>query len=695
MSKVMDLLVDNSATGRLTRVLQLQRGLTGSPAKAPIFPGSGPGSAFMLDATTAAFARRTTALASSFVQIWRTHLQTTYPNRDWHDVFLVKDALLKFHRTDKRMAEYVDFVRFDRALASQFRREHDSTWFEAQASIAAREVADIFTMARLATLSEHLRSSQHSQTHGLIWEVCFISGSNRMRSLLRLAMTAGLADGVKLIHPLAVMRFDQFLYPAVNESAAGEYSSSGRNFALDVISESKRIATDEEKGRFIDHLRDLLTTCGAAFSPQHDRSLLQIRRKLEMDTSLSLDSYVRVIRETVAKDFVKAYLLVNAIPADNGEKLSMISLPWLTLPFEVEELSSADRFVAYLHGSDSRIQDKGALASTYADVLLKLVNDDDPTGYTDMLCAALGHLARGRKSLRAAETLANSAAVLALNMPDTLEAPSLRGESYEAEGNEALYLCAFISRMSARPGNTKKLETIAWRNEHRETLKLARGRVALWSRQRRDVTEHVEVNSANLSRRSMVLMRYDIEDAVRDTFCWLFDLLLHSEPEFAHVTAADAKSLFSTLTEQIDRICEYLSALTGKDIPPALSFISAQLFMSSTQAWICSQCKVETERNVTADSIQKMTQSISRLRPLLTHDAWSSDLIRALEYIFLKHSGLQKTPRQDIASPDFNFIHFAEIDALRIPWLRQLLRADSLGPACVPALSAAALASAE
>ncbi len=679
LSDSLKLLIDGSALGTLTRTLQVKQTLVGAPTEAPIFPSLGPGSAFMFKADTPAFFRRTHDIAAHLLQLWQLDLQNRYPNRDWHDVFNITQTLLKFHQPNRKIGEYVNFIIDSTSLRKSLEQLRDSEWLRTRALAAAREVSDIFTVARLATFAEEL-NAKHNARGELKWDVCLLSGSRRMERLIDLAGGIDTVSPPRLVHPLSVMRFDQFLYPLAEGGGGNEnFTASGKNFALDVILSGEKVDSDAEAKEFLKHLKDLVTVCGAAFAPQRDKSLRTIRDSIEKNKSINVPAYVRAVRNTIAHDFVQTYLLVNQLPENAGnDQLSMISLPSLSLPFLKDQVSAAERYIEYLHSSSPS-------ENIHQNDLLKLISIDDPTGYTLMLCASLGHLRQGRDWRKAAETLANSAAILALNMPEDIGAKIEPGQNYRAEGNEALYLCAFVSRMTVFPAKAGTHSVEIWRAKHRQTLCDARERVQLWQKHHPEVVAHSCSRSAHISREDLVSMRYASEDLAREVFCWLMDILCN--PEFGanaqipqmHLGTDQIGALLQSLQEQVHEARQIASHCDQLAESPELCFILGQLFVAAAQAWISGCCTQHLVGYVQVDQLAVVEQELILIEKLLPFAANESALIRGLRRIVHKHAvSIETKGSMEDKQDEIKLPRFAEIDAVRIPLLNYLIIVEQL-----------------
>jgi hypothetical protein len=681
LSNSLKLLIDGSALGTLARTLQVKQTLVSAPTEAPIFPSLGPGSAFMFKADTPAFLRRTNEIASHLLQHWQYDLRKRYPNRDWHDVFSITEILLKFHQPTRKVGEYVGFIVGNEDLRESMEQGRDYEWLRSRALAGAREVSDIFTVARLATFVEEL-NGRHNARGELTWDVCLLSGSRRMERLINLVSKIDTVSPPRLVHPLSVMRFDQFLYPLASGGGSEEvFTASGKNFALDVILSGERVDSDDDAKEFLKHLKDLVTICGAAFAPQRDKSLRKIKEAIDRNKSLNISAYVRAVRNTIAHDFVRTYLLVNQLPSNsNNECLSMISLPWLSLPFVKDQMSAAEKYIEHLHDS-SRLENNGS------NDLLGQISIDDPTGYTLMLCASLGHLRQGRNWRKAAETLANSAAILALNMPEDIGEKIEPGQNYRAEGNEALYLCAFVSRMSVFPAKAGTHSVEIWRNKHRQTLCDARERVQLWQKHHPEVVAYWCPRSANIRRDELVIMRYAAEDLAREVFCWLMDILCNSEfsvgnqAQEVHLGTDEISGLLQSLCKQVYQARKIASHCDNLTESPELCFILGQLFVATAQAWISGCCTQHVANYIKKEQLAMLEQELIQVEKLLPSIVSESVLINGLRHIVHKHAAsieINGKGKTLVKPSGIVFPKFAEIDAIRTPLLNYLVKTERL-----------------
>ena len=566
------------------------------------------------------------------------------------------------------MREYVEHVATSPALVALAPERNRDNWLRLRASIAAREVADVYSLARLCTLAEFL-SKRRETHHGPKWEVCIISGSALLERLLDSLKPHECGNDIFVLHPLSVMRFDKFLRPDSKPQQPyreGDTLVGGDDFALNAITSPETPIDSLDVDEFVRSLTRLLTSRSAAFAPLRDRSLHRMHTRLLVSSSFDQDHYLRTVRDVIARAFVQTYVQVNHLARSTSDCLSAINLPWLALPIRVGDESAAERYIQKIHdGQRAANRVKVAVPDAQIGTYFERIFADDSTGYTGMLCAALGYLAKGKEWIKAAETLANSAVVTAVEAPR----PARSVETYMPEGNESLYLSAFISRMCVNPSVEYRDAARVWRNKHTAQMVAANERRQRWMNDRPSVANVASVGIPSLPRWRLVEMRYMAELIALEVFCWLIDILA---PTDERLLTCDPENLLFRIGLAIEQVTDH-EFVSSKS--PELAFVRAQLVVASIQAWCCARASSNVfDREADANPSLVLERYISRL--IFVSDVACSELVVGLCGIFERHATV-RVDRRVVAqrsASQFSYRNFAAIDALRVPFFERLSR---------------------
>lgn len=670
LGDIFELLVSNSSAGKIARSYDVRRRFTSTPEQAPLFPSREQGAAFVVRADSSSYLRRTNEVARIALQHLLELIKSTQRDLSlWPALERVLMIVFDAHDPERKMSDYTQRTRADDDLRSLVpnRLPDPNEWIVRSTRIAAHQISDIFSLARIVTLGEFLQRD-HPLKSEMNWQVCMLSGASLLALVLKALQLRGLGKNVEIVHPLSVMRFDQFLRPEgtsdENQLAGGEADLAGDEYALGVIGQPGKAAKNLNTGKFIESLTNLLSNASAAYAQQRDRSLQSIHRRLRSDTS-KYEKYIRVVGNVISAQFIRTYLQVNRLERQASSKLPMISLPWLTLPLAEQKESAAERFVTRIH--DNQPVSKGASSQTIGVAELNQMLRDDPTGYTPLVCAALGYLAMGREWLKSAETVANTAARTALIAID-----GERDDGYVPEGNEALYLSAFISRMRVHPGTEHRGKAIDWQNHHRMTMKLAWARCETWESQQGTASTQL-LSGLDCSKADLVRLRYKVEETAREAFCMLIDLLAPSN-EHRPLWDGNTRDIVDKLSS-IHAICPPQTSSSRTHVESnEIAFIRAQLIVALIQCWLC--VRIQSERQSSEADSQKADNLDALVADSLTKTTTrDSALLVGLSAIYLKHTRRKQKAwtRSGVAQrPPPRYTEFAAIDVLRVPFLSRL-----------------------
>ena len=669
LDDIFQILLGHAGPGKIARAHDARIRLTTTAVDSPLYPPRGLGQAFLFRGSSDAFQRRVQAIAEAALELLLQNIRSAQNLGYVRAIEMIKRVVFAHHDPKRRMAEYRDIVRRTEAIRALL-PEHlarDEAWLAESARIAAKQISDVFSIARLAAIGDTL-NEQHPLATGAKWQVCLLSGAPASEQLLGALKAKGLAPYAEVIHPISAMRFDEFLRPAPDKLASKSVAAiaagsdlPGDEYALRLIADPKKAAESINVAMFLESLRTLLSNAAAGFAPQRDRALRTLWTTLREDAG-GYSRLLRVVGNVVSTEFIRTYVQVNRLEQPHYRQLPMISLPWLTLPLAGQTQSAAEQFVERIHLG---VHDDTTGTLTLGVAELNQMIGDDPTGYTPCLCAALGYLAMGYDWLQSAENVANTAARTALIAP----LASVAG-SYVPEGNEALYLAAFVSRMRVQPQAIHRFAAIHWRDSHRSTIQLARERCDKWEREQASVAYQTVNHNLQCTRASLVRLRYDVEDAAREAFCLLIDLLEPAEGE--RVFKRDAAALAKTLSS-VDQQCPRLTDASAT-VESEVAFIRAQLLVVQIQCWLSFRLMAEsTGESDTASAADDLDQLIRASASEFPKN--DSALVQGLIAVYRRHSIIGRgTTTSARTKRPMKYTQFAEIDSLRIPFLERLAK---------------------
>ena len=659
LKEIFSLLIDHAPGGKVARMYDVRHRSTSAPEQAPIFPPPELGQAFLMRADTSQFLRRTEVVARQLFEKFVPPLlqqQRTGSYARAHE--RVQWLAFAAHSPDVGLRHYAERAQQDDELRSLLPESLPSAdeWIESAVRVAARRVSDVYSTARLIVLGEHLNSDRPLR-NGVKWQVNLISGALVPQRLLSLATDSGLNHNVTVVHPLSAMRFDEFLRPSASlrHGDIERDELAGEEYALTAITKGANDFDSLDHQRFLASLLQLLSNAAAAFAPSRDRSLRKIGLTLRANTE-NFGAYVRTVGSVVSSEYIRTFVDINALqpPYEHG-RLPMVSLPWLTLPLGDQTQSAADRFVAQIHSNETPVPPPS----------IDEIVADDPTGYTACTCAALCYLSMGKGWLKSAEMVVNTASRMALIAADTAGSDS---DVYIPEGNEALYLSAFISRMRLDPDPAHRIAALHWRDTHRQTMTRARERFKTWTMLRPTVAQK-QADGLDCSKAQLVIWRYDAEDVARDVFSLMLDVCSPVE-EGPKVFESTVDSL-ATRLHDLGEICTRLDAVSGDNNESR--FIRAQLLVSLLQTWICVSISLGIDAAL-AKTIAVRLETLVH-RPPTEMRSVHSALLENLIFIFERHTPKRAQTKgigRRNAPPDYAV--FAEFDKLRSKVIRALRR---------------------
>lgn len=673
-----------AGVGKVTRAYGVKRQFTAIADRAALFPPADLGRAFALSTDSREFQRRVDNLARDALDVLIQSVERRQRNSDLMPAIrYLYDMAYQWHPKDFTVGELASRALRDGTLRDMLKADKATVerWVKTSTRIAAAEVADAYSLARIVALSEFL-NEKHPLRQPFRWRICLLSGASKPGLMLEglRSKPDGPGADVDIVHPLSVMRFDEFLSPRHQPQEQSESMQMlGQRYALGVLRDPENGAEQLDTKPFLSSLTQLLMQASAAFAHFDDRSLRQLRTRIQSDSEYP--KIVRAIGNAVSSRFIDTYVQLNAVAQPVKGKLPAINLPWLSLPHPAHSRSPADEWVELLH-ADVHVSHQAKNAAATFDIV-KLLRSD-PTGYSATVCAALGYLAMGKGVLGSAENAANTAARNALIGSDAIASDAIASGDYVPEGNEALYLSAFISRMRVKPDQRHRRSAFEWRDAHIALMDKAGERLAQWELNQPAITKRALPNS-DCTLAELVYLRYDIERAAREVYCLLIDgFSPTSSSEISdNLAALPLGSLyvgnFSDLVKRLGSVQDGLSKMSRGSGPSEVGFAKAQLLATAIQCWLCERLHLEL-----VDQRPKSPTELERLVEKILKGVRSnydeSMLLRLLISVFNRHCvSQQRTQNNTETSRPHSVItmnKFAEIDSLRDGILDCLQRAD-------------------
>lgn len=530
---------------------------------------------------------------------------------------------------------------------------HTLSDLENQIRIAVRESADLTAIAKIDALGQWLNQDRPPPAHKR-WELILISGSSMLSSLLAHWPAKAKPAAVKLMHPLALLRRVDLWDPAGTSRLRDEdYLDQPHEFALSLIlrnsNKTANSATDNVEA-FTSSLRSQLDLVVAREAEVGDRGLARLRRMLEASEGFDRKGYQEAVRDLVTTRFVQTYRHLTELFPSISHQLPASSLPSLDLPHS----KSAMHFMAKVR--DTMLQQQ-PLILTAEDLEASI--KQDPTGYSALLASAVGYMARGSTWLPAAQTMSATAVLLAKG----------RGETRYPEGNEALYLEAFLQRMTLKCSD----DVEKFRHAHTEMINEARKTLHRWAVSEPEIaSERTGTRSAAPTRLEWIDYRYRLEANARDVFVPLCRVLRESSEEL------DWVQLSETAQSSLKLHREGVALIGTRDawdrlMQPSIWFCGIQAGMSLLQLWLCwRQVASQAEPGATT----ALHDFESELEPIVS-GLWEprdelGKLLPLLAGIYAKKTGhASKWQQYRILERHFR-VSFAAIDHERFGWLSKL-----------------------
>lgn len=517
---------------------------------------------------------------------------------------------------------------------------------EQQIKIAVREAADLSACARTNGMGLWLNHVQPPPT-GQQWKVIFLSGSRLLQRVVEHWDSRITPCILSVVHPLAMLRHVDLWDPdgAKRLNDAG-YTDESHEFALFRILGVTNYgpSNHEELDLFATSLQKQLEIVVAREAYFHDRGLKQLRDRLSNRLAFNANDFSEEVRNLITQRFAQTYeCLAELFP---GEKtlLPANSLPTL-------DLSSSPAAASFLsHVRSILINNNKKTSIEFKDLEKSL--REDRTGYSALLALATGYMAKGKQWIPAAQTMAATAALLAKGRHD--------GDLHP-EGNEALYLEAFLLRMNQK----SDCDLNKFSEKHRRIINESRKTLSLWrERFPESAEEPIEKSSPHPTRGVWIDFRYKLENNARDVFCALIRRINNIDFNLKEISGI-AKDSFD--------LYKY-----GDDISKSISqenliwFAKIQAGLSVLQAWLLwHESSVDVKnRGVDLDIFEELMEPF--MLDLYPERYNLGELLPALVYIYSKKTGRARkwnTKRSFEKSNKALEIRFAGIDEDRMKWL--------------------------
>jgi hypothetical protein len=297
---------------------------------------------------------------------------------------------------------------------------------------------------------------------------------------------------------------------------------------------------------------------------------------------------------------------------------------------------------------------------------LALSLQEDHTGYNTLLALAIGYMARGHRWIPAAQTMVATATLLARGRKDRTQYP---------EGNEAIYLEAFLLRMSVGAED----DWADFSKRHKGMIEEALSTLQQWRREQRAIAmQPLGRHDKAPARADWVEFRYRLEDNAREVYNLLLGRLGRGRPDRVDIDALALRAWRSLdlhvegagLAESHTHWEEvYLASVWFNGIQAGLCVLQSWLLWHEATAGAATQGQKH--------DIAKFEKLIAnKVGLLFQHREHLGKLLPVLARIFAHRTGLAAewddgNPRRTSAS--LAGVRFSAIDAVRIDWLRGFL----------------------
>ena len=580
---------------------------------------------------------------------------------DVEELFALKRFVFDLHDAetgaDRPFAYFVNRVKTwvsstDAPTALASRRDLDG-----KIRIAVREAADLSALARINAFGQWLQKT-HPPPDSRRWEIVLISGSGMLQRTLDDWPASQPPPMVSVVHPLNLLRHVDLWDPAgTRRLGSAEYLDQPHEFALSRIFGGTHRAGDPatnnaEVAPFVQSLQEQLEVVVAREAMEGDRSLRQLKATLESTHGFDRVHFVEAVRNLVTQRFAQTFNRLTELFPGDKTMLPASSLPSIYLP----QSSEAMKFMAKVRATldDPKLV---PVAFVNLDDSLK----EDRTAYSGLLALATGYMARGHRWIPAAQTMAATATLLARG----------RRLNQYPEGNEALYLEAFLLRMSL----TVKSDLPEFARHHRSIMDEAKSALGKWEAQNPDAARlRMGKSTKAPTHAQWIAFRYDLEVNARDVFCCL---IKHLGPDDSVQCAAKSLEALTEHSLELHLQGADLAATSSSwaaPFEPSIWYCGIQAGLSTLQSWLLWSEALRAQGS-NRDPLEAFESRIAdKVRDLWIHKEKLGKVLPMLARIYAQKTGLAgvwatgKPPRPI----DFR-VRFAGIDEKRMKWLSEVL----------------------
>lgn len=694
-------LVEQSPLGLVPRAYAVDRDFTSSFSSNLIRPPAGDGSSFIFSEENDYYTETFEKIKSGFFGIFLKTLSRNHAGAEKY--FPLKSLVFKMHRPDLPVRRYVEAVWLSNNLQSLGSKED----LEFQTLIAARQANDVISLARLSAFSAYL-NNKHPLLGERQWEICLISGSSMLRELIAALGQSDWSDlvqnRVRLLHPLCFLRHPELYDPdgvkALEDRGEGEFQDE--EYALTQIFRRKKSHRSSiDSANVTDFIQSLTRTLHGVVTREakrNDRSLRSFWNKLELDDSYNQNALTANVRSYIAYRFTDTLFKLTELVPGEKHTLSHVSIPTLDLRHSPSALkllksirdsvsiskpgiSGSTAFAKFSKSTKPNIHEPAFSNGEFQKVL-----QEDLTGYSAMLCASMGFIVRGEDWLNLAQVMASTAVMFALGSKDSTSDP---------QGNEALYLRAFLSRIMFDPRKSRHEKGVEdsseaqikrWLENQLKSMEMARAALDNWRQSDKAEADEL-VPETKETRYDLMLFRYAIEEIASHSFAIQWRLLLNEG-----LTQTYENDLIIFLEDGCKYLTDKFSAYEVLNSSPrekdlleshyqqTVDFLGSQLWAVILQCWLLLRF-AKTNSGVVLNSelasdienrLLKVEKIISEKLPVYRElmQSRTGQVVRlSMETFAIAKLGLKKG-NWGLSENCFNEVRFAAIDDLRFTFFR-------------------------
>lgn len=702
---IVSALDDQSAVGRVPRAYAIHRDYTVVLSTNIVRASRADSRSFVFSADDPGYTGRFSRFKDLFFDIFLTDLKERHRGIDPY--LEIKRIVHSMHTPDLPLRRYVEHVKRHGGGSLDLSPKQR----EEQAVIAVLDCNDVASLARMAALAGYL-SADHKLSDQRGWEVCLISGSPMLHSLrdaLGRSLHSTEVGPVRIVHPLCFLR-DPLLYDPKGVKCFPDFASGespNQEYALSRIFGAETppmpAAENRDPTEFVRSLTRTLYGVIAREAEENDRSLGAFWRVVKLDERFNRGALQDSVRHFIAYRFTDTFVKLTELSPAPSPRLSPVSMPALDLQHSPAALLLVEGIrlsVATPEPPTSvwqriwgRSAPKFEVQQQFGGEKFERTLEEDSTGYSAMLCAAIGYISRGAGWVNAAQTMTSTAVMLAAGRQHISDYP---------QGNEALYLRTFLSRVTfdpreKRPGGATTeprmlVDTIAiWLRHQMGTLSGAFEAAGQWSKWNREAAE--DTTPIGQTRYELIVFRYEVEKTASEVFGLLWSILLLDDEE-----RSNAKVDMNQATVLFARICDLLAQwmrcrdkgqVNGIGIQsPALmahyykmaAFIESQLWAASLQCWLCVRFRPagrQVQQRVGLDSALEeriasseaiLSKHFASYRGKESDDSGHVVKLTAETFAVAKMNARKGECNMDARL--FDKVHFCAIDELRFPFFK-------------------------